>query len=47
MKVYCVCYDEVVKEKQKFEKEFQEKFFWVEIFSDVVVEERYRIEFEY
>ena len=47
MKAHRVRYDEVVKEKQKLEKEFQEKLSRAETSSDAVAEERHRIESEY
>lgn len=47
MKAHRVRYDEVVKEKQKLEKEFQLKLALAESSGDVAAEERRRIESEY
>lgn len=47
MKAHRVRYDEVVKEKQRLEKEFQEKLALAESSGDAVAEERRRIESEY
>lgn len=47
MKAHRVRYDEVVKEKQKLEKEFQQKLALAESSGDVAAEERRRIESEY
>ena len=47
MKAHRVRYDEVVKEKEKLEKEYQQKLALVESSGDVAAEERRRIESEY
>lgn len=47
MKAHRVRYDEVVKEKQKLEKEFEQKLAFVQTSGDVAAEERRKIELEY
>lgn len=47
MRAHRVRYDEVVREKQKLEKEFQQKLALAESSGDLAAEERRRIESEY
>lgn len=47
MKAHRVRYDEVVKEKEKIEKEYEQKLALVESSGDVAAEERQRVESEY
>ena len=47
MKAHRVRYDELVKEKQKLQKEFEQKLAFAETSGDVAAEERRKIELEY